>query len=64
MASVTAAALSLMTTRVVIAGLTTGDGFGGLGSERDVVFDGAKDKTNNNLDGFSYGSVGDKEQNS
>ena len=64
MASVRAAALSLMTTRVVIASSTTGDGFGGLDSECDVVFDGAKDRTDNDLDSFSYGGVSDKEQNS
>ena len=54
---------SLSTTaRVVTAGSATGDSFGGPDSGHNVIFD-AKDKTDDDLNGFSSGGVGDKEQN-
>ena len=63
MALVRAAALSLTMARMVTAGYAIGDGFEGFDSGRNVIFGNAKDKTNDVLDGFSSGGVGDKEQN-
>ena len=61
-ASVRATASSSTTARVVIAGSATGYSFGGPDSGHNVVSD-AKDKTDDDLDGFSSSGVGDKEQN-
>ena len=55
--------LSLTMVRVVMVGSETGDDFDDLDSCRDIIFGGSKDKTSNDLDGFSSGGVGDKEQN-
>ena len=46
-----------MTTRVVTAGLKIGDDFGGPDNNRDVFFGSAKDRTGDDLDGFSSGGV-------
>ena len=52
-----------MTTRVVIVGSATSNGFGGPDSDRDDIFVGAKDRIGDNLNGFGSGGVGDEEQN-
>ena len=46
-----------MMTRVVTGGLKIGDDFGGPDSNRDVVFGSAKDRTGDDLDGFSSSGV-------
>ena len=51
--------LSSTTVRVVTVGSGTRDDFNG----RNVVFGGTKDRTDDDLDNYSSGGVGDKEQN-
>ena len=54
--------LSSTTKRVVTTGSKTGDDFGDPDRGCDIVFDGAKDRTGDDLDDFSFCSVDDKEQ--
>ena len=60
--SVRATALSSTAVRVVTTGSITSDDFSFPNSDRDVVLGGAKDRTDDNLDGFSFCDVADKEQ--